>query len=158
MNVVGKRFGKLFVESADTSRPGYVVCRCDCGRKKSIRATSLTKKKQPTRSCGCIQREIARGVGKQTVKANASGWLSDNARFDTNFHVIESTDPPRNNKSGCKGVWFDKRTGLYVSYINVHRKRKYLGRYRRYADAVAVRKAAEQELFNPLITAKNGNA
>lgn len=156
MNVIGKRFGRLSVETADISRPGYVICRCDCGRKKSVRATSLTKTKQPTRSCGCIQREIARGVGTQTVRANASGWLSDNAKFDTNFHVIESPDPPKNNKTGCKGVWFDKSNGLYVSYINVHHKRRYLGRYRRFSDAVNARKAAEQELFDPLIAAKNG--
>lgn len=32
----------------------YWHCKCDCSNKKWIRADALTKKKKPTRSCGCL--------------------------------------------------------------------------------------------------------
>ena len=49
MNLIGKRFGRLEVVS-NANKHGYVSCKCDCGNFKDIRATSLTKKYQPTRS------------------------------------------------------------------------------------------------------------
>lgn len=56
-NLLGQKFGKLTVLERDLSRTGgaaYWICQCECGNKKSIRGTSLTSKKNPTRSCGCL--------------------------------------------------------------------------------------------------------
>lgn len=53
---IGDEFGKLTVVSFDGK---YVVCKCNCGNTKRIRKTSLTMKNKPTRSCGCIQKQIA---------------------------------------------------------------------------------------------------
>ena len=52
---VGSRFGRLIVTGwAYTSRTGNAMCncRCDCGREKQVRATSL--RKGYVASCGCL--------------------------------------------------------------------------------------------------------
>ena len=53
-NMTGQRFGKLTVLAEDrenrTTLP-KVICRCDCGREKSIAVRSL--KRGETTSCGC---------------------------------------------------------------------------------------------------------
>lgn len=152
-DVIGKRFGKLTVTTR-ASRKGYVVCACDCGTVKEIRATSLTKAYQPTRSCGCNQREVAKSIGSKTIANNSKQQIETNFRHNTNFQVIEKTTPPKNNRSGHKGVWWDNRRGMYQAYIQVHGKRIHLGRYYTYEDAVKARERAEEEYFAPLINEK----
>lgn len=54
-----------------------------------------------------------------------------------------------NNKSGVKGVSFDKRAHQWRSDIVVNTKLHYLGRYNDFNDAVCARLAAEQCLDWP---------
>ena len=103
MDLIGRRFGKLVVSENDVTRRGYVICQCDCGTIKSIRATSLTKKKQPTRSCGCIQREYAHNIASKSISKNADKQVSINRKYNTNFGSM-SCEKPKNNTSGYKGV------------------------------------------------------
>ncbi len=57
---VGQRFGMMLVLSASSdARPGLrVLCRCDCGAEKVVRAPSLIEARG-TRSCGCWRRDAA---------------------------------------------------------------------------------------------------
>lgn len=155
MESEAKRFGRLTV-IGDGNKPGYVLCACDCGNRKSIRKTNLTKLKQPTRSCGCLQREHGREVGNKTHKRNCGTFWEESRRYNTNFHVIESNKPPKNNSSGVKGVSFNKNRNLWEAYINVHGKRIALGKYASFEDAVHARKSAEETYFAPLIKMKGG--
>ena len=57
--LIGKRFGKLVVESRTEERKnGSVVwkCKCDCGNYKNVPTHSLQNKH--TQSCGCLIREV----------------------------------------------------------------------------------------------------
>lgn len=57
--LVGKRFGRLVVESRTEKRQnGSVVwrCRCDCGNYKNVPTHSLQN--NHTQSCGCLIREV----------------------------------------------------------------------------------------------------
>lgn len=64
----GDRFGRLEVLSVDIEREQepknkkharrFVMCQCECGNIVSVRVDMLTSKSRPTRSCGCLQREI----------------------------------------------------------------------------------------------------
>lgn len=153
MVLTGRTFGRLKVVGPAT-RHGYVVCECSCGKTKAIRATSLTKTDAPTRSCGCIQREIAQRTGKGTIAKNNQPHLDTNIRFNTNFQVIEKSAPPKNNSSGHTGVSWDNSRGLWAAYINVHGKRIHLGRYAAKEAAIKARKNAEEEYFQPLIELK----
>ena len=154
MDLTGRRFGRLVVVSK-TLRNGYVLCQCDCGNQKEIRATSLTKQNHPTRSCGCIQREIAGIIGTATVAENTKRRIETDVRYNTNFGVIEQDKPPVNNRSGKKGVCYNARRNLWEAYISVHRKKINLGRFAKYEDAVKARQCAEEEYFLPLIEQKN---
>lgn len=68
-DLTGMRFGKLVVLYVDEERSGngkvYWWCRCDCGNLKSIQSTSLTRKKNGVKSCGC-----ARNSKEAQEKAN----------------------------------------------------------------------------------------
>jgi len=153
MDLTGREFGRLKV-LGPAERHGYVLCQCSCGKTKSIRATSLTKHDQPTRSCGCIQREAAQRIGANTIRGNAKPQVRTNVLYNTNFQVIEKDTPPKNNKSGHTGVWWNERRGLWEAYIQVHGKRKHLGRYARQEDAIKARKLGEEKYFTPLIEMK----
>ena len=150
------RFGKLIVLKKAT-RKGYVTCRCDCGNIVNIRTNSLTMTKNPTRSCGCLQKAVAKETGTRTIARNSARQIATNVHFNTNFQVIENPTPPKNNVSGCKGVWWDNRRGQWQAYISLHGKRHNLGRFHKYEDAVKARRAAEEELFTPLINQKNAS-
>jgi len=58
-DLTGQRFGRwTVIEIDDTprkSRQCYWVCKCDCGRIKSVRADGLVG--GTSRSCGCLKRE-----------------------------------------------------------------------------------------------------
>lgn len=57
LQLEGKRFGKLVVENIDIfyhRKQSYWICKCDCGKIKSIRGTHLQAGK--ITSCGCIRR------------------------------------------------------------------------------------------------------
>lgn len=158
MNLIGKEFGRLKVIANDMARPGYVICECKCGNKVSVRGYSLTKKQKPTRSCGCIRKETTRETGRRTTSDSFIRRVETNKRYNTNFWIIENETPFKNNKSGYKGVWYDPTLGKYEACITLHRKRTRLGRFSKLEDAVKARKAAEDELFAPLIAAKRAES
>lgn len=60
-DLTGKRFGRLVVlcddGTRDKSRSVMWRCQCDCGNIVHVRTTSLTNKKRPTLSCGCLSKE-----------------------------------------------------------------------------------------------------
>jgi hypothetical protein len=145
---IGDRFGKLTVIAIDGL---YAVCECECGNRKRIRKTSLTDKKQPTRSCGCIQKQIAKKTGVKTIAENSKRQIERNVLYNTNFQVITTEKPPKNNKSGVKGVSWNKERKKWEAHIQVHGKTIHLGRYADFTEAVKVRKRAEEEYYQPLI-------
>ena len=57
-SLIGKRFGKLFVESIDHKEGSsyFYRCRCDCGNTTIVSKALLTHKQHPTRSCGCLRK------------------------------------------------------------------------------------------------------
>lgn len=70
----------------------------------------------------------------------------DNLREATNAQNQQNRGLDRNNTSGCKGVTWAKLRGKWQAQIVVDGRSICLGRYDRFEDAVARRKAAEAEL------------
>lgn len=58
-----------------------------------------------------------------------------------------------NNKSGVKGVSWDKEREKWVAQIQLQGINYGLGRFEKLEDAVSARKKAEQELYEPIIKA-----
>ena len=59
IDLTGVRFGRLIVIREAGRKNGSVawLCKCDCGREKVVRGSSLTRRKNPTVSCGCWNEE-----------------------------------------------------------------------------------------------------
>lgn len=152
---IGEHFGKLTVKALSPTRKGYAICTCSCGNTKEIKISSLQRKHNPTQSCGCKHREVAIHNGKMTIMENSMEQILINRHFNTNFQMIESKKPPKNNTSGIKGVTWNKSHQKYEAYISIHGKRKYLGNYDNLVEAEQARRSAEEKYFAPLINQKN---
>lgn len=68
-NMIGNKYNMLKVLSLDEKTTKlksrkYLICQCDCGKIKSIRADAIGKIK----SCGCIQRKIVSEYCKNNYK------------------------------------------------------------------------------------------
>lgn len=58
LDLVGKSFGKLTVlefHTVDGDARSYFITLCECGKVQVRLGTSLTKTKNPVRSCGCFR-------------------------------------------------------------------------------------------------------
>ena len=145
---INDTFGLLKVIGLDGKD---AICECKCGTIKRIRKGSLTKKKDPTKSCGCLRRLAIIDAGRLTIEQNSKQQIEINKKHNTNFQVITSQKPPHNNKSGMKGVKFRPDRGKWEVYLNIHGKRIHLGCYDTYDKAAEVRQEAEKEYYKPLI-------
>ncbi len=70
-NLEGTRVGRLLITSnykrvkCGESFVTKWLCDCDCGIETWVQTSSLTKRKDPTRSCGCLARERASEVNSK---------------------------------------------------------------------------------------------
>lgn len=151
--LIGQKFGRLRVIGI-SDRKGYVICECECGNNTETRPSCLKNKKRPARSCGCLKRESIARIGHQFGRNNCRAMAEVNARYNTNFQVIERTSLHKNNTSGKTGVCWDKRSSKWMAYIQVHRKQITLGLYTSLDDAIKARLIAEDKYHKPLIEAK----
>lgn len=58
---IGQRFGRLVVRAVEPQGPpskSILICDCDCGASVPVRVANA--KRGHTRSCGCLQREVAK--------------------------------------------------------------------------------------------------
>ena len=85
IDLVQKRFGRLFVLAYHSRKPRehYWLCRCDCGTEKPVAGSSLRKGR--VRSCGCLQREAAAKIGICNRKTGMS--------HDGNGYIVFSSGP-----------------------------------------------------------------
>jgi len=56
---IGERYGRLTVIEKREPPQRRVLCRCDCGKEKSVLANMLGRN---TASCGCLKKEIIAGL------------------------------------------------------------------------------------------------
>lgn len=161
---IGMKFGRLTilkevkpVTQTTLSKDGktYIskhkvfLCVCDCGNEKEIRASSLLN--GYTQSCGCLRTEKSIGNGK-----NAS--VSDGLKKYNEKVLVESTKLDQlnkrksiSNKSGHKGVCWDKRREKWEAYINFKGFKHHLGYFKNKQDAIKARKLAEEKYFEPVL-------
>lgn len=72
-NLTGQRFGRLTVLASDgKGGQGHYrwVCLCDCGNRKTVLGTSLTRGE--TQSCGCIHSEVVTAHNRSDAKAEST--------------------------------------------------------------------------------------
>ena len=89
IDLTGQPFGRLVViRECGRTKDGRVLwlCKCDCGREKVVLGSSLTRRKNPTVSCGCWNEEkkIKHGMHNtkiyavwQQMMCRAGEWTCD---------------------------------------------------------------------------------
>ena len=60
-------------------------------------------------------------------------------------------EPTAANTSGCRGVYYDKKTNKYRARLKFKGKIMNFGSYSKFEDAVAARKVAEEEYFGAFL-------
>lgn len=102
IDLQGERFGRLIVLYRDVSRNGngghtYWICRCDCGKFKTVRSDEL--RNELIVSCGCYHAEITSKVGK---RINLKHGMSNSRLFKI--------------WSGMKSRCYNKNVPAYKNY------------------------------------------
>ncbi|MDR2523278.1 MAG: hypothetical protein LBC93_06210 [Synergistaceae bacterium] len=123
-DLTGKRYGRLTVikKLNVRSRGGKVFweCICDCCQKTICRRTTNDLISGKYKSCGCLVKEARkRNNGKQ---------LASGLRYTDGTELIHlfSTTVPKNNTSGIRGVYLDKRSGKYRASYKYQGKTYYI--------------------------------
>lgn len=71
----------------------------------------------------------------------------NNLRITTQSQNLMNQSLNQNNTSGVTGVYFDNHSNKWAAEIKVNRKKKSLGHFINFDEAVRARKKAEDELF-----------
>ena len=134
-DISDRQFGKLKVKyvtdkkSHTKSRCKIWHCECECGKECDVLYDDLVSGN--VQSCGCLHSEKIKEL-----------YVDGTAPCKLDGNKIRST-----NTSGTTGVWFDKSRGKWSVEIMFKKKKYFLGRYDKKEDAIAIRKAAEEEIF-----------
>ncbi|NFI95614.1 AP2 domain-containing protein [Clostridium botulinum] len=150
-DLTGKRFGYLIVcekNGLHTSPSGQKKqlwkCKCDCGKETLVISENL--RNGNTRSCGCLSSEIASRNGEK----NKKNLLKDRFK-DTRIGCISSNRINKNNTSGVKGVYLDRRRNKWFASIGFKGKTIFLGYADSQEDANKLRKDGEEKYFKPIL-------
>ena len=124
---VGKQFGTLTVAAYDGRRGGkhYWRCLCKCGKEAIVCQSNL--KSSHTRSCGCL-----------SDPRNTRHFVEG-----TCIESIRSRKVSASNKSGIRGVYFNRRSGRWIAQITFQGHTRYLGSFESLEEAAQARKKAE---------------
>ena len=136
LDLTGQRYGRLTVLRRAEKVGGKTawVCRCDCGNETIVKTTCL--RTGATTTCGCLR------------KSNPLGLTFVDG---TCVEALRSKTIRCDSTSGVTGVNWLEDKHLWRATINFKGKRRYLGAYRSFEDAVKARKQAEEELFEPFL-------
>ena len=131
LDLTGQRFGQLTV-LAPAENIGSMTawrCRCDCGRESVVMTAHL--RSGQTTSCGC----------------KPKGTFVDG----TFVELLRAKTVRKNNTSGVPGVDWVAKKQRWRATICFKGKRRYLGSYERFEDAVKARKRGEEEYHDKFL-------
>ena len=145
-NLIGRRFGKLeIIGRSDKRGPRGArtvplwECRCECGA-ICYKATDTLTNPNLSMCNDCAYKYAA---GKMREKA---GYVDG-----TQISKITSDKLISTNTSGCRGVHYEKRTGLWRARLKFKGKLMSFGSYKNFEDAVKARKEAEQLIYGEFL-------
>ena len=135
---IGRRFGMLTVTAYDGKRSGkhWWKCLCDCGNETSVCQSNL--KTGHTTSCGCQNRPYE------------ARTIVDGTCIESIRNAVEGKTIARNNSSGIRGVYKNKRTNRWCAQITFQGKTRYLGSYETLREAANARRKGE-EIFEDFL-------
>lgn len=139
LDLTGQKYGKLTVLAPAENVGGRTawLCRCDCGREIVARTNRL--RSGHTSSCGCLAPAAGEGLPGLTYIDG------------TCVEMLRAKTVRRNNTSGVPGVEWSRSKNRWRATICFKGRRRYLGSYRDFDDAVKARKRAEEQLIEPFL-------
>ena len=163
-DLTGRRYGRLTVcreiKQAEKSRRHYWLCRCDCGKEKTVEESHL--KTGHTKSCGCYRKELPSSrridlTGRQFGRLKVLEEADNSNRTGEYWKCVcscgrlievskESLCAGKTKSCGC--LQAETRLGAAVGFQG---KVYNLGTVVNLEDAVAARKKAEEELYEPFL-------
>ena len=145
-NLIGCRFGKIEVISRSDkrgSRGARTVplweCRCDCGNITYKATDTLTNPEQTM--CGKCAEKYA--VTKMREKLGFVGG--------TQISRIKSDKLIASNTSGVRGVYYDKKSGMWRARLRFKGRMFNLGIFKSFDDAVKARKRGEEKIYGKFL-------
>ena len=136
--------GKTYI-----SKHKVFLCVCDCGNEKEIRAASLLN--GDTQSCGCLRNEKSIENGKKVSSSDGLKKYSEKILVESTRLDSLNKRKSISNKSGYKGVCWDKRREMWETYIHFKGRKHFLGYFENKEDAIKSRLKAEEEYFVPIL-------
>lgn len=140
LDLSGQRYGHLTVLGPAENVGGRTawLCRCDCGRETIVKTHHL--RSGHTKSCGC-----------QNGDGGARAALGLTYIDGTCVEMLRARAVRRSNTSGVPGVDWMAKKQRWRAAICFKGKRRYLGSYEKFEDAVKARKRAEEEILQPFL-------
>ena len=152
-SLVGRRFGKLEIIARSEkrgSRGARTVplweCRCECGN-ITYKATDTLKNADLSMCSSCAEKYAA-----EKMRDNA-GYVGG-----TQISRITSTKPIATNTSGCRGVYFDKKSGKWRARLRFRGVLMNFGSYSNFDEAVKARQQAEDEYYGEFLSEMRADA
>ena len=97
-----------------------------------------------------MHRYIMMATGRSEIdhiNGNSLDNRRENLRFCTRSMNMHNRGPQKNNKTGYKGVCFDKSRGKYIASISCNRKQYNLGRYKTAEEARDAYEKKQKEIL-----------
>ena len=145
-DLTGKVFGKLTVLGRSDKRNPRGArttpmweCRCECGAITYKATDTLTNPEESM--CKACQ-----GLYAAETARKSAGFVGG-----TQITKLRNMDPTAANTSGCRGVYYEKKTNKFRARLKFKGKIMNFGTYVRFEDAVAARKRAEEEYYGTFL-------
>ena len=146
VDFTGMKIGKLTVVERSNYRsprgkrtvPTW-KCLCECGA-VVFKATDSLRRQGV---CMC----------KRCQELNSSSKAREKAGFfnGTQVSKLRKMEPTVTSESGVRGVVWDKNSNKWRARLTFQGKNMSFGSYDKFEDAVAARKAAEEEYYEPIL-------
>ena len=92
--------------------------------------------------------ELVKQYSWSLSKGRHTQYCKSNLRICTNQENICNCEIPKNNKSGCKGVYWAKDKNKWTVQVTINNKTIYIGRYTNLEEAIEARKEASKKYYN----------
>jgi hypothetical protein len=114
--------------------------------KKSFYAVANVRKPNGSWTC-VLMHQVLRGTGIDHVDRDGLNNQDYNLRPASGSENCANRGMMKNNKSGYRGVWWNKRSNKWVAGVRVNRKMKHLGYFPILEDAVFAVSVAREHYF-----------
>lgn len=146
-NLRGRRVGRLKVLQPTDKRFHRCVvwkCQCDCGN--IVELSSMVLNNERVKSCGCLRAEMYRERNSEFAKKA----INTEHKYGTAVGKIQTKKPYSNNKSGYRGIYWEKKYNIWKAEMTFRGKRIYIGRFKELSDAVDAYETAFEERVEAL--------